>query len=144
MLALFAGALVAVPNTPCQAQSDSNWIDHDRNRPMPPVVTPAIPSTPDQAGKAPSDAVALFDGKDLSQWVSMDGSPTKWIVKDGYMECVKGSGYIRTLQLFPESPTKFFAKSTDVQIEFKPDAEGKVNEIIWSVGEGANVAKRNN
>jgi len=42
----------------------------------------------------------LFDGKDLSQWVSMDGSPTKWITRNGYMECVKGSGYIRTLQNF--------------------------------------------
>jgi len=30
----------------------------------------------------------------------MDGSPTKWIIRDGYMECVKGSGYIRTLQNF--------------------------------------------
>ena len=56
--------------------------------------------TSDQAGQPPSDAVVLFDGKDLSQWVSMDGSPTKWVVRDGYMECVKGSGYIRTLQNF--------------------------------------------
>jgi hypothetical protein len=30
----------------------------------------------------------------------MDGKPTKWIAKDGYMECVAGSGYIRTLQNF--------------------------------------------
>src|ERR1043166_3810 len=30
----------------------------------------------------------------------MDGSPTKWIARDGYMECVKGSGYVRTLQNF--------------------------------------------
>ena len=30
----------------------------------------------------------------------MDGSPTKWIMKDGYMECVKGSGYVRTIQNF--------------------------------------------
>ena len=339
-----AGALAAVSSTPCPAQPDPNWIPHDRNRPLPPVVTPATPSTPEQAGKAPSDAIVLFDGKDLSQWVSMDGSPTRWIVKDGYMECVKGSGYIRTLRnfgdcqyhiewaapgrvegdgqgrgnsgvffgldryevqvldsfnsptyadgsagsvygqypplvnacrppgewqtydilytaprfeadgklcsparltvfhngvlvqnnveltgptgwvdrvpytphpekqplslqdhgnpvrfrniwvrelgqpgkpeftfatslldryvgsygdrgfiaiaregdhlvarlarrtlrLFAESPTKFFAKSTDVQIEFKPDPAGQVNEILWSVGEGANVAKRNN
>jgi hypothetical protein len=42
----------------------------------------------------------LFDGKDLSQWSSMDGSPTKWIARGGYMECVKGSGFIRTLQNF--------------------------------------------
>ncbi|MCK7482550.1 MAG: hypothetical protein M0C28_39610 [Candidatus Moduliflexus flocculans] len=63
------------------AQPDPNWLDHDRNRPLPPVVTPATPSTPDQAGKAPSDAVVLFDGKDLSQWCAMDGSPSKWIVQ---------------------------------------------------------------
>ena len=47
-----------------------------------------------------SDATVLFDGKDLSQWVAMDGSPTKWRMGDGYMECVKGSGYVRTLQDF--------------------------------------------
>ncbi len=82
------------------AQPDPNWIDHDRNRPQPPVVAPATASTQEQAGKPPSDAVVLFDGKDLSQWVSMDGSPTKWITRDGYMECVKGSGYMRTLQNF--------------------------------------------
>ena len=84
----------------CFGQPDPNWIDHDRNRPQPPVVTPATASTQDQAGKPPSDATVLFDGKDLSQWVSMDGTPTKWITRDGYMECVKGSGYIRTLQNF--------------------------------------------
>src|SRR6185436_4541143 len=82
------------------AQPDPNWLDHDRDRPLPPVVTPGVPSTDDQVGKAPSDAVVLFDGKDISQWVNMDGSPTKWIVRDGYMEFVKGSGYVRTLQNF--------------------------------------------
>jgi hypothetical protein len=82
------------------AQPDPNWLDHDRNRPQPPVVTPVSASTQEQPGKPPSDATVLFDGKDLSQWASMDGSPTKWITRDGYMECVKGSGYIRTLQNF--------------------------------------------
>ncbi len=100
-LAALTAVLVSVlSQTNCSAQPDPNWLAHDRNRPLPPVVTPATPSTQTQAGKAPSDAVVLFDGKDLSQWVSMDGSPTKWIVRDGYMECVKGSGYIRTLQNF--------------------------------------------
>ena len=84
----------------CAGQPDPNWLDHDRNRPLPPVISPAIPGTQDSAGKAPSDATVLFDGKDLSQWVSLDGSPTKWISRDGYMECVKGSGYVRTLQNF--------------------------------------------
>ncbi len=79
---------------------DPHWLDHDRTRPQPPVITPAVPSTQEQVGKAPSDAVVLFDGTDLSHWASMDGSPTKWIMRDGYMECVKGSGYVRTLQNF--------------------------------------------
>jgi hypothetical protein len=82
-------------------QPDPNWLDHDRDRPQPALVTPGTPSTPDHVGTAPSDAVVLFDGKDISQWVSLnDGSPTKWITRDGYMECVKGSGYVRTLQNF--------------------------------------------
>ena len=96
----FIGAWCLVPGASSQAQPDLNWLDHDRDRPLPPVVQPAIPSTDEQAGKAPSDATVLFDGKDNSQWVSLDGSPTKWIVRDGYMECVKDSGYVRTLQNF--------------------------------------------
>ncbi len=84
----------------CGAQPDPNWLDHDRRRPQPPAVNPGTASTQEQPGRPPSDAIVLFDGKDLSQWVSIDGSPTKWIMKDGYMECVKGSGYIRTLQNF--------------------------------------------
>jgi hypothetical protein len=86
--------------TPFLTHPDPHWLDHDRARPLPPVVSPAIPSTPDRAGKAPSDAVVLFDGTDLSHWAAMDGSPTKWIMKKEYMECVQGSGYIRTLQNF--------------------------------------------
>jgi len=99
-LSVLVFSLVTVGEFMCVAQPDPNWLDHDRRRPLPPVVTPAVPSTPEKAGHAPSDAVVLFDGKDISQWVAMDGSPTKWIMKDGYMECVKGSGYVRTLQNF--------------------------------------------
>jgi hypothetical protein len=82
------------------AQPDPNWGSHDRARPLPAVITPALPSTPERVGKAPSDALVLFDGQDLSKWVNIDGTPTKWITRDGYMECVKGSGYVRSLQNF--------------------------------------------
>jgi hypothetical protein len=82
------------------AGPDPEWYGHDRERPQPPVVNPGTPSSLEQPGQPPADAVVLFGGKDLSQWASMDGSPTRWIMKDGYMECVRGSGYIRTLQNF--------------------------------------------
>jgi hypothetical protein len=94
----FVGLLITT--AVAQAQPDPNFLDHDRTRPQPPVVTGATASTQEQPGKPPSDALVLFDGKDISQWVAMDGSPTKWITRDDYMECVRGSGYVRTLQDF--------------------------------------------
>mgnify|MGYP000721965762 CR=1 FL=1 len=44
----------------------------------------------------------LFDGNDLSKWEAdeVTGVPTKWVVKNGAMECVPGSGYIRTKENF--------------------------------------------
>jgi len=50
-------------------------------------------------------------------------------------------GGVRFL-LFAESAAKFFAKTTDVELEFQSNAEGKVDRVTWSVGEGANVAKK--
>lgn len=46
----------------------------------------------------PADAVVLFDGTDLSKWEADQGTgvPTKWVAKNGAMECVPGSGYVRT------------------------------------------------
>jgi hypothetical protein len=75
------------------------WLIHDMNRPAPPVVTPDA-SAEAGCAAAPSDAVVLFDGKDLSQWTDTKGNPSKWIVGDGYMECVKDSGYIQTKRKF--------------------------------------------
>jgi Domain of Unknown Function (DUF1080)/Domain of unknown function (DUF3471) len=95
-----SSVLLLLNLTAAFAQPDPNYLDHDRTRPLPPVITPAIPSTPERVGRAPSDATVLFDGTDISQWVAMDGGPTKWILKNGYMECVRGSGYVRTLQCF--------------------------------------------
>src|SRR5215467_12782143 len=58
---------------------------------------------PGDATRAPSDAVVLFDGKDLSKWVSLkDGGPAKWEVKDGAMVVVRGTGDIRTKQEFDD------------------------------------------
>ncbi len=79
---------------------DPNWLGHDRDRPAPAVVDPGTFSSEDQPGTPPSDATVLFDGRDASAWVSMDGSPTKWTVKDGAFICVPKSGYARTLQSF--------------------------------------------
>lgn len=51
-------------------------------------------------GEAPSDAVIVFDGKDLSEWASLNGSAPKWEVKDGAFTVVKGTGDIKTKRTF--------------------------------------------
>jgi hypothetical protein len=57
--------------------------------PEPPVVTPG-----ENSAAPPSDAIILFDGKDLSAWEGAD----KWKVEDG--EAVIGEGGIKTKQKF--------------------------------------------
>lgn len=68
---------------------------------IPPPAEAAPVVTPGEGTAPPSDAIVLFDGKDLSNWVSEkgDGAPG-WKVEDGYMEVVKGTGGIVTKQGF--------------------------------------------
>lgn len=78
--------LAEIPGTP--------WRIHDAARPHPRVITPG-----GAPGAAPSDALVLFDGKDLSKWAhSKQGqlSDASWPVKDGYFETGAGSGSIVT------------------------------------------------
>ncbi len=62
----------------CGAQVDTKWEIHDRNRPVPPVIDPGTASTQDAAGRPPSEASVLFDGKDLSKWAGKEAGPAKW------------------------------------------------------------------
>ena len=64
--------------------------------PVPKIVTPGKTD-----GMPPSDAIVLFDGHNLDQWVSAkDGSPAKWTVADGILTVNKPSGDIRTKRAF--------------------------------------------
>ncbi len=85
---------------PVFAQLGVGWKVHDAKRPKPTIVTPGSESTQEKAGTAPSDAVVLFDGTDLSAWQRFDGSPAAWKVENGYMEVVEGGGSIKTLEGF--------------------------------------------
>ena len=59
---------------------------------------PATVATP--PGAAPSDAIVLFDGHDLSAWESEQGGPAGWHVADGVATVVPGGKGIRTKQSF--------------------------------------------
>jgi hypothetical protein len=74
------------------AQLDPRYKVHDMSRPAPTEIDPGTASTQREAGKAPSDAIVLFDGKDLSQWCNKDGQPSKWKVEHGYVEVAAHTG----------------------------------------------------
>ncbi len=62
--------------------------------PEPPIVTPGTGTA------APSDAIVLFDGTDLSAWSKADGGDAGWKVENGAMTVAAGTGDIQTRQPF--------------------------------------------
>src|SRR5712692_6505561 len=101
ILAATIGALLlAIAPAICKAQIDTRWKIHDTDRPVPPAIDPGTSSTQDSSGRPPSDAVVLFDGKNLSKWAHKDGSAAKWKVENGYFEVVPKTGYVYTREAF--------------------------------------------
>jgi hypothetical protein len=90
-------ACLMVSALPAFAETPALWKAHDMSRPRPPVVQPPAQSLP---VPAPPDATLLFDGRSLAEWRSSDGGPAKWVVKDGAIESVPGSGYLYSARAF--------------------------------------------
>lgn len=91
---LVAQQAAAPAPAPAQPDPHANEVPAPKNPPR--VVTPGV-----SYGVPPSDAIVLFDGKDLSKWESeKDGSPALWTVADGVMTVKPGAGGIRTKQGF--------------------------------------------
>ena len=93
LLAFSAMALAQEAATP-------NPKDTEVWAPVPPVVTPGA-----TVNAPPSDAIILFDGKNLDEWVSaQDHSPARWFVRAGAMVVNKtrGVGNIETKRKFKD------------------------------------------
>ena len=104
------------------------WAIHDMNRPQPTRVEPGTNGSP------PSDAVVLFGGKpeEIEKWISdKNGEPTKWEVKDGVLQCVPGSGYIRTKEEFADCQLHIeWAAPSKVE----GDSQGRGNSGVFLMG----------
>jgi len=101
------------------------WAVHDMNRPQPTVIQA-------EPGKPPSDAIILFDGTSLDNWSDDKGNPTKWILNDGAMECVRGSGYIQTKQTFGDCQLHV-EWATPVKVE--GNSQGRGNSGVFLMGQ---------
>jgi hypothetical protein len=89
---LLAGGALAV-----SAQDKAKPEDTEVYTPVPPVVKPGK-----KCGEAPSDAIVLFDGSNLNEWVMADdrNTPAKWTVKNGLLTVDKKYGNIETKRSF--------------------------------------------
>jgi hypothetical protein len=110
-------------------QPDGQWHVHDPARPQPPVVTPGATFSDNAA--PPSDAIVLFDGKDLAQWRDKrTGGPVAWTVADGVATSAKGD--IVTTNQFGD---------LQLHLEFREptppmgDGQGRGNSGVFLMGQ---------
>lgn len=113
------------------------WPKGSMERPRPRVVDPPGFSTQEKAGRAPSDAVIFFDGKDLSKWRSQkksdDGNDAaRWKIEEGYMEVVKGTGGIQTRDQIEGDAQWHIEWSTPTEV--KGSSQGRGNSGVFIGG----------
>jgi hypothetical protein len=91
------------------------------------IIQPAF-----QVGMPPSDAIILFDGSGVDkEWEDRRGNPTKWIVQDGALVCVKGSGVVQTKRKFNDFQLHIEWKSPS---EVQGDGQGRGNSGVYLQG----------
>lgn len=112
-LALFVAACTAPA---VQAQDYQNGIEWPKIK----VVTPGSENS-----APPSDAIVLFDGKDLSQW--KDAS--QWKVEDGAM--VAGKGTIRSVQEFGDCQLHI---EWSAPAKVRGEGQGRGNSGVFLMG----------
>lgn len=100
MLFTFSAAVFAQQQPAGQGRAQGRGRPQDTEvwEPVPKVVTPGVVDS-----APPSDAVVLFDGRNLDEWVNTrDKSPANWIVSNGVMTVSKarGAGNIETKRKF--------------------------------------------
>ncbi|HEX8712871.1 MAG TPA: DUF1080 domain-containing protein [Terracidiphilus sp.] len=129
-----ASLITAVALFAAQQSPKPNPKETEVWEPVPPVVTPGATDA-----DPPSDAIVLFDGKNLDGWVSaQDHTPAHWFVHDGIVTVNKapdGGGNIETTRKF---------KNYQLHIEWRipPDitgsdqARGNSGVFLASLGPG--------
>ncbi len=100
--------------------------------PVPKIVTPGK-----AYGEPPSDAIVLFDGKSLNEWVSVQDSskPAEWKVENGTFTVDKSKGNIRTKRSFTDYQLHIEWKEPKV-LNGKGQGRGNSGLFLASIGPG--------
>src|ERR1700748_2016420 len=96
----FAFAQTTASDINAANKSSANPDNAEVYKPLPNVVSPGKTFS-----DAPSDAIVLFDGKNLDEWVSVEkkDAPAAWTVADGIITVNKATGDIETKRKFTSS-----------------------------------------
>ena len=92
--------------------------------PVPPKIDPGHPS------RAPSDAMVLFDGTDLSKWSGRNGASV-WRVEDGAFTVVPGTGDLATRETFGDVQLHLEWRSPTV---LTGEGQGRGNSGVFLMG----------
>ena len=100
--------------------------------PVPKIVTPGATNS-----DAPSDAIILFDGKNLDEWASVKDpkSPAQWKVADGVITVNKSVGNIQTKRSFTDYQLHIEWK-IPANITGSDQARGNSGVFLASTGPG--------
>ncbi len=121
-------SLAAIALSSClflNAQQQKNPESTEIWEPVPPVVTPG------EGTQAPSDAIILFDGKNLDQWQNSKGAAAEWTLAEGAVTVKPQTGTIQTKRGFGDC---------QLHVEFREptvitgDGQGRGNSGIFLQG----------
>jgi hypothetical protein len=124
---LIAGAML-ICALPVAAQKPA---DTEVWTPVPRIVTPGAKDS-----DAPSDAIRLFDGTNLDEWVNTRGKgPARWKVADGVITVDKSVGNIETKRKFSSYQLHLEWRVPAV-ISGKDQGRGNSGVFLASTGDG--------
>jgi hypothetical protein len=125
--------LAMVLTVSLEACSQNNPEATEQWTPVPPVVTPGISAFINP----PSDAIILFDGKNLNAWESVNnpGQPALWDVKNGILTVNKKAGNIQTKEKFTDYHLHIEWR-IPADIEGEGQARGNSGLFLASTGPG--------
>jgi hypothetical protein len=119
--------------------------------PVPRMVNPG------RGTEAPSDAVLLFGGQDLSEWESLEGGAANWSIGDGAFTVLKGTGDIRTKRAFGDcqlhiewrAPARIEGDGQDrgnsgvfLQGRYEVQILDSFNNLTYANGQAASIYKQ--
>lgn len=126
--------LIVVANTNLTAQ-DNSKLDNgtlirmtEQWEPQPAVITAG---DMDVMLAPPSDAIVLFDGKDISKWEHKGGQAVKWDLNNGVLSVKKGTGNIISKQNFEDFQLHI---EWMIPVGMKGSSQGRGNSGVFLQG----------